>query len=195
MGAFAMTKKAFEDALVHRSNHDENGHPVESEVMSDAVPDRRSDITQPPVTGDEPMSDVEKELIKEAALLDMQATDIEAIRDKAKKRAMAKQREAVEKRLEDMYFQQAMAKVDPDEEVVEYSPDFPVSNLIHNRVGICGALINNRPFENGKYYKIPISQYRDLAYAAFMAKKNEHGLNLRDRDGIPPLNIQPPRSL
>ena len=175
-----------------------NNRSTESEAMPNEPDGPRHDganITAPPVTGGEPMSDLEKELIKEAALLEMSATEIEAIRDKAKKRATAKQKEAVEKRLEDMYYHQEMAKVDPDEELVEYTPAFPSSNLIHNRVPICGALFNNKSFENGKSYRIPISQYRDLAYVSFMAQKNERGLNLRDRDGIPPLNIQLPRQL
>lgn len=180
MGTLAMTKQIKNDDAA--PDQIEGHRKMETEVT-------------PPDAVREPMSDVEKELIKEAALLDMKAADVEAIRDKAKKRANEKQKSAVEKRLEDMYYAQEMARVDPDEELVEYTPNFPSSNLIHNRVPICGALFNNKPFENGKSYKIPISQYRDLAYASFMAQKNERGLNLRDRDGIPPLNIQPPRSL
>lgn len=185
-----MIKKTPEEVLSSPGN-------MESEVMPHGVPgpDSPEHITEPAVMAGLPISDVERELIKEAALLDMKAADIEAIRDKAKARAIAKQKEQVEKRLEDMYYQQEMAKVDPDEEMVEYVPDFPSSNLIHNRVPICGALVNNQPFENGKPVKIPKSKYRDLAYISFMAHKNERGLNLRNRDGIPELKINLPRQL
>lgn len=181
-----MTKKVFDDDV---------GAAPAPPSAEDGQGEYKIEASEPKITPPEPMGEFEKELINQAALLDMSAPEIEAIRDKARKRANAKQREAVEKRLEELYYQQAVAAVDPDEELVEFVPDFPISNQIHNRVNICGAVFNNKPFENGRVYRIPISQFRDLAYISFMAKKNEHGLRLRDRDGIPPLNINLPRTV
>lgn len=140
------------------------------------------------------MGPLEKELIAEAALLDMSAQEIEDLRAKGAADAVAQRKEMIKKRLREMYRQQELSKIDPSEETVKYVPDFPGSNLIHNRVPICGAIYNGVAFENEREQEIPISKYRDLAYFEFMAKKNERGLNLRNRDDLPNGSIKPPRA-
>jgi hypothetical protein len=142
----------------------------------------------------EETSAVEKAFLEEAAALGISAERIHALRQDAAKLAVEKQVKEWEKRYKDMRSQMEMSKVDPSEEIVEYTPDFPISNVIYKN-NIKGATFNFTPYENGKTYHIPISLWRMLAYQEFMAKKNERGLNLRDRDAVPNIHISQPGSV